>query len=408
MIGPEAACLSAQVHDGLSTEPTVETQPSDRCVHVGSGGFAESVVMVFVRTGYKLTADVALTDPNAGSLFALWHFGYEGLNTVYELKPGAVWTLPITGNKILIRDNFPRLMELLCHDMSLESVDADSTPSNRNKGLLVGTPGTGVTTFMWVLAIQVMKMALAPAHLPCRAAFNPKVQSVRFQWPWLHGGCPLYLGKEPGGPTCVVLYHAGTDENGLPPSQLEFAIGASSTGKRQYRRWCDKDCVWPRYYKPWQWSELVVLSRNLSRNHGTCTDNLSEKFKIIGGNPQGLFGRRLSELTQEVKQRLRMTPVCDPTLLERLVFNHTDLVGGQLYAYPLLQVVPRDLPEDTEWGDQLEGSVRLVCVHVWVVYAFLTYCPRFPTGEVRDARNVSHVCRDSWSQSYLHDRGDPS
>ena len=400
MIGPEAACLSAQVHDGLSTEPTVETQPSDRCVHVGSGGFAESVVMVFVRTGYKLTADVALTDPNAGSLFALWHFGYEGLNTVYELKPGAVWTLPITGNKILIRDNFPRLMELLCHDMSLESVDADSTPSNRNKGLLVGTPGTGVTTFMWILAIQVMKMALAPAHLPCRAAFNPKVQSVRFQWPWLHGGCPLYLGKEPGGPTCVVLYHAGTDENGLPPSQLEFAIGASSTGKRQYRRWCDKDCVWPRYYKPWQWSELVALSRNLSRNHGTCTDNLSEKFKIIGGNPQGLFGRRLSELTQEVKQRLRMTPVCDPTLLERLVFNHTDLVGGQLYAYPLLQVVPRDLPEDTEWGDQLEGSVRLVCVHVWVVYAFLTYCPRFPTGEVRDARNVSHVCRDSWSQSY--------
>ena len=151
--------------------------------------------MVFVRTGYKLTADVALTDPNAGSLFALWHFGYEGLNTVYELKPGAVWTLPITGNKILIRDNFPRLMELLCHDMSLESVDADSTPSNRNKGLLVGTPGTGVTTFMWILAIQVMKMALAPAHLPCRAAFNPKVQSVRFQWPWLHGGCPLYLGS---------------------------------------------------------------------------------------------------------------------------------------------------------------------------------------------------------------------
>ena len=205
-----------------------------------------------------------------------------------------------------------------------------------------------------------------------------------------------------------MLYHAGTDENGLPPSQLEFAIGASSTGKRQYRRWCDKDCVWPRYYKPWQWSELVVLSRNLARNHGTCTDNLSEKFKIIGGNPQGLFGRRLSELTQEVKQRLRMTPVCDPTLLERLVFNHTDLVGGQLYAYPLLQVVPRDLSEDMEWGDQLEGSVRLVCVHVWVGYAFLTYCPRFPTGEVRDARNVSHVCRDSWSQSYLHDRGDPS
>ena len=326
-----------------------------------------SYVVRATYTALKLTATVAERDEYAGTLHALWNLGLEGLNT-FKLEAGVVWTLPHSGRKVLIRSHYPRLLKLLCHDMGLQHLGEGFSPSPRNKGLLVGSPGTGKSTFMWVAAIHFMKMALSRDDAPCRPDFNPKVRSLRFQWSQLLRGREVYLGPVSGGRTCVAIYDAGVNLKELPPQTCEFAIAGSSTEADHFRQWRGKDSVQPRYSKPWEWSEIKSLSDHLPDDE--YNSDLVDKFTIVGGNPRALFGHTLADLAKQVDERVASLTLADVNLLEEIVRGDMRLVGGAVHGYSLLQVVPHDGPDDTKWGGQRNGSVRAACA-VWVWFCFV-------------------------------------
>ena len=168
-------------------------------------------------------------DGDSDDLLTLYRMSLVELRERYIFKSGEVWTLPVSGIKILIREHDERLFALMCYDMNLGRVGF-RRPSTKSKALLAGSPGMGKSTFMWVAAITFMKMVKADpseehiqhVYLLQRdgrtklkvAVFNPHVSGLRIRWTKLAGAEMVYLGHEPHAMDClrtVRLFDAGAN-----------------------------------------------------------------------------------------------------------------------------------------------------------------------------------------------------
>ena len=319
-------------------------------------GCCVAVACAVVATVTPLTSVPQNEAHDARTLRQVWQQLREQLDddgylpdtcTLYELKAGNVWILP-SGRRVLIRHHYPRLLELLCNDMKLALV-GKATPRNVNRGLLVGTPGTGKTTFMWLVAIQFMKMVLTRSDQAPTAAFNPRVNSIEFRWTGMMDGRPLYVshdGDIPDSLTCVHLYDAGMNLMALPAQKAVFAIGASLSDARHYEKWITKDSAHPRYSRPWEWPEMQWLSEQLQEGSSDTTfwklDNLAAKFKIIGGNPRAVFDHKLQQLHEFVQDKLEALSAENCALLNQAVKSNTSPAAAGVSAFSLLQLAPVD------------------------------------------------------------------
>ena len=301
-------------------------------------------------------------DGDSDDLLTLYRMSLVELRERYIFKSGEVWTLPVSGIKILIREHDERLFALMCYDMNLGRVGF-RRPSTKSKALLAGSPGMGKSTFMWVAAITFMKMVKADpseehiqhVYLLQRdgrtklkvAVFNPHVSGLRIRWTKLAGAEMVYLGHEPHSMDylrTVRLFNAGANLVQLPCAQTRaFVFATSPAHPFHHDQWTNEDTIQPRYIMPWTWEEVKALARVVGKPEVECF----QQFELIGGNPRGVFELSMDGLRKALGQHMTRLAECDFAKLDQMlrVNRLHDLLRRKTPTYwppfSLVQMRPR-------------------------------------------------------------------
>ena len=226
----------------------------------------------------------------------------EELNSQFSLNTPAEgvhkWTIPAEdgGTKtILIREHYKQMLKTLYTTARLRFV---GTPLpqlylHNSKALLRGTPGTGKSTLMLVLYIELLKMLKSANDAEGTDCFFPKVQCLVLRWSGMCKGSEVVVGNGADYKCIVHLYDAGDDLPQLPSSQGtgHFIAVASVAHPDRYRRWVSK--AFPRLHFSllWSWPEVKCLWE-LTRERlefNISLEDLRERYCLVGGIPQMIF-----------------------------------------------------------------------------------------------------------------------
>ena len=246
------------------------------------------------------------TAPHGGGMYNVIMYlaglSLDELNSQFSLQPPAEgvhkWIVPAergVTKTILIREHYKQMLKALYTSARLPSVGTClSEPEVLNsKALLRGTPGTGRSTLMLVVFIELLKMLKSPNDAEGTDIFFPKVQSLVLQWSSLCKGAEVVVGNRAHYKDTVHLYDAGENLPRLPGEEYAgFVIAAASTANPDlYLHWASKAC--PRYHFNllWSWPEvkcLWELTRERLKFHMSLED-LRERYCLVGGIPGMIF-----------------------------------------------------------------------------------------------------------------------
>ena len=246
------------------------------------------------------------TAPHGGGMYNVIMYlaglSLEELNSQFSLQPPAEgvhkWIVPAergVTKTILIRGHYKQMLKALYTSARLPSVGTClSEPEVLNsKALLRGTPGTGRSTLMLVVFIELLKMLKSPNDAEGTDIFFPKVQCLVLQWSGLCKGAEVVVGNRAHYKDTVHLYDAGENLPRLPGEEYAgFVIAAASTANPDlYLHWASKAC--PRYHFNllWSWPEvkcLWELTRERLKFHMSLED-LRERYCLVGGIPGMIF-----------------------------------------------------------------------------------------------------------------------
>ena len=246
------------------------------------------------------------TAPHGGGMYNVIMYlaglSLEELNSQFSLQPPAEgvhkWIVPAergVTKTILIRGHYKQMLKALYTSARLPSVGTNLPEPEvlNSKALLRGTPGTGRSTLMLVVFIELLKMLKSPNDAEGTDIFFPKVQCLVLQWSGLCKGAEVVVGNRAHYKDTVHLYDAGENLPRLPGEEYAgFVIAAASTANPDlYLHWASKAC--PRYHFNllWSWPEvkcLWELTRERLKFHMSLED-LRERYCLVGGIPGMIF-----------------------------------------------------------------------------------------------------------------------
>ena len=246
------------------------------------------------------------TAPHGGGMYNVIMYlaglSLEELNSQFSLQPPAEgvhkWIVPAergVTKAILIRGHYKQMLKALYTSARLPSVGTNLPEPEvlNSKALLRGTPGTGRSTLMLVVFIELLKMLKSANDAEATDCFFPKVQCLVLQWAGMCKGSEVVVGNGADYKCIVHLYDAGDDLPQLPSSQGtgHFIAVASVAHPDRYRRWVSK--AFPRLHFSllWSWPEVKCLWE-LTRERlefNISLEDLRERYCLVGGIPQMIF-----------------------------------------------------------------------------------------------------------------------